>query len=356
MSRPPLHSIAQIVAMLTARIDQLAMDLLPHGKREGREWTCGDLTGAPGRGVSVCLSGDKAGVWADFKSGAAIGGKMGGDPLDLIAACKTGGDKGEALKWARGWLGLGRDAVREVAPPPARPRADHQAQTAQKLRRAAKIFSDALPWPTSPVEHYLAGRAIPLRALPHVPNSLRYDPLCDCPERQRPAPAMLACIMRGREMIGLHRTWIERSAGGWEKAPLRSAKKVLGQQQGGYIPLSRGASAQPLARAPEGDLVAITEGIEDGLSVAIECPEWRVLAAINCGNMGAIDLPANIAEVVLCLQRDGENPGVARGIEAAIRRFTAEGRRVRAIRPPEGIKDWNDWRRATTRQQHKEVG
>jgi len=350
MTRQHLYTLDQIKGMLTARIDQLARDLLPGGKMEGREWVAGDLQGSPGHGVSVCLSGGKQGVWMNFQ-GAAGGGVLGrdkGDALDLIAATRTGGDVPEALRWARTWLGLSDERVREVAPPPPRPRVDPQHVQAQRSKLAHKIFLNALPWPTSPVEHYLAGRGIRRADLAHLPSALRYDPECLCPERNRVAPAMVACIMRGADMIGVHRTWIERDASGvWRKAPITKAKKVLGRQQGGYIPLARGASGLPLAKAPEGDVVAICEGIEDGLTIATEMPGWRVLAAINVGNLGNLDLPASIGTVVLCLDRDGENPASAHAVEAAVERYTREGRDVREARPPEGFKDFNDWRMAT---------
>jgi hypothetical protein len=351
VNRPPLHSIGQIVGMLADRADQLAAELLPGGRREGREWVAGDLSGGPGRGVSVCISGGKAGTWADFQGGQSMRpGKVGGDMLDLIAMTRTGRDKGEALKWARGWLGLSSERAREAPPPPPRPRADPAPEQARRRAQGIGLFSKALRWPGTPVEHYLAGRAIRLSELQHVPAALRYDPECFCPERQRPGPAMLACIMRGADVIGVHRTWLERYPTGWGKAPLKAEKKVLGQQQGGYIPLARGSSGEPLKRAPAGDVVAIAEGIEDALSIAVECPEWRVLACINVGNMAMIDLPAGIAEVVLCLDRDGENPASRRAIEAAIARFTREGRQVRATRPPEGFKDFNEWRQSLARE------
>jgi hypothetical protein len=352
MTRPPLHSIQEIVARLTAAAENLAVELLPGGKREGREWVAGDLHGSSGRGVSVCIGGSKVGRWADFQGGGGSG-----DLLDLVAATRTGGDKGEALKWARAWLGLSGERVREVAPPPPRPRQDPQHVAARRHKIALKIFGvEAQPWPGTPVEHYLHGRGIRRADLVHVPNALRFNPECLCPERNRAAPAMVACIMRGSEMIGVHRTWIEPAGSGaaarganigaWKKAPLRSAKKVLGEQRGGYIPLARGASGQPLARAPAGDVVALCEGIEDGLTIATEMPDWRVLAAINVGNLGNLDLPASIGTVVLCLDRDGENQSSAAAIEAAVQRYTNEGRDVREARPPEGFKDFNDWRQA----------
>lgn len=345
MNRPPLHSIEQIVGMLRSQAESLARELLPGGKRVGREWTAGGLDGRAGRGVSVCIAGAKQGVWAEFSAGLA------GDMLDLIAQCRTGGDKGEALKWARAFLGLSGERAREQRPPPPpAPQRDHEAETARRQVSARRAFLAALPWPGTPVESYLAGRALPREAMRHEPNALRYAPEMWCGERRRPAPAMLGCIVRGGDMIGVHATWIDRGADGvWRKAAIASPKKMLGRKIGGCIPLARGASGLPIGRAPAGDTLAISEGIEDGLSVAIECPDWRVVAALDSGNMPSLALPATITDVVLALQRDGENRAVARAVEAAIDRFTAEGRQVRIARPPEGIKDWNDWRRDLAR-------
>lgn len=364
MTRAPLHSIDQIVEKLTGRAEALAMELVPHGKRQGREWVAGGFHASEGRnGLSVCIAGWKRGVWKNFKSG-----EKGGDMLDLIAQARTGGDKGEALKWARNWLGLGSSVVQEVAPraAPPLPARDHEADTARRVASGIRLFGEALPWPNTPVEHYLAARAIPRAQLAHQPSALRYHPALPWGRDEPPAPAMLGCITRGAAMIGLHVTFLEKVAsrgaaaagdGVWQRRPGKAGKRMLGRQQGGLIPLSRGASGVPLAKAPEGDTLALTEGIEDALSVAIEMPHWRVAAALSCGNIQHIDLPAAIGEVVLCLQRDGENPAVRRGIEAAIDRFTREGRTVRAVQPPEGIKDWNDWRRELASQaERRNVG
>lgn len=51
---------------------------LPGGKRRGREWVCGDLSGCEGTSCSVNL---KTGFWADFQSG-----DRGGDLISLYAA------------------------------------------------------------------------------------------------------------------------------------------------------------------------------------------------------------------------------------------------------------------------------
>jgi hypothetical protein len=165
-------------------------------------------------------------------------------------------------------------------------------------------------------------------------------------ERGAEHPAMVAMIVDQGRSIGAHRTFLAPDGRG--KARIRSAKKVLGQHKGGLIPLWRGASDKPLKEAPEGDVIAIAEGIEDALTIALHCPEWRVVACINIGNMAELTLPPAIGEVRLCLDRDGENPACAAARERAVERYQREGRRVFEMRPPEGFKDFNEWHQATT--------
>lgn len=341
-----LHSVQDIARMLGQRAGQLAPELLPGGRKEGREWVCGSLHGGRGRGVSVCMAGHKAGIWADFQAGG------GGDMLDLVAAVRCGGDKVEAIRWARGWLGLGpaRGDGSRVAPPPPPPPRDEAAERAKAEKRRERgkgLWLAGEPILGTPAEAYLRGRGIDLAALGKAPGALRFNPKVWCAEREMEAPAMLAAIVAGAATIGVHRTYLAPDGrGGWRKAPIRSAKKVLGQFQGGAIPIWRGASDRPLREAPAGDTVAICEGIEDALTIAMHAGEWRVITCVSAGNMGGIDLPPAITEVVLCLDRDGENQAVKAARERAVRRYQAEGRLVREALPPEGFKDFNAWQMA----------
>ncbi len=63
---------------------------------------------------------------------------------------------------------------------------------------------------------------------------------------------------------------------------------TLGRSRGGAVNLWRGASGMPIKPAPEGESVHLTEGIEDGLTVAISAPVVRVLAAVSLANMAAL--------------------------------------------------------------------
>lgn len=73
--------------------------LLPNGRREGAEWRVGSVEGEPGKSLGVHLTGEKAGVWADFNGGRS------GDLLDLLAAVR-GLTLAEAIREAKGYLGI----------------------------------------------------------------------------------------------------------------------------------------------------------------------------------------------------------------------------------------------------------
>lgn len=330
-----------LAELLAQRIAPLAAELLPQGRRDGQEWRCGSLAGEPGQSLAVRLTGARAGVWADFSSGER------GDALDLVAAALFAGDKAEAMRWARRWLGIGHTTTaaeltaRRAPAPAAATAAAPDAETLAKRRKALALFAEARQ---DGYEAYLAGRGIDLRELGRKPRALRFHPACWCAEAGRPLPAMLGAITGPTgEHLATHRTYLAQQADGtWRKAPLLRAKKVLGAFAGGTIRLWRGASARPLAEAAPGETVALAEGIETALSVAIAAPELRVLCAVSSGNMPKVELPPAVAIVILCADNDGDNAKTAKALADAVDRFTAEGRQVRIARPPDGVKDFND--------------
>lgn len=343
--RPPVRDAAELARRLAARAPALAAELLPHGVRDGQEWRAGSLAGERGRSLAVHLSGDRAGVWSDFASGES------GDALDLVAARLYRGDKRLAMDWARQWLGLsGTHAASPRlpdAPAPVADDADALAEAERKRGSARRMWLAGTPLlPGTPAALYLAGRGIDLADLPRVPGALRSHAGLFNREGGEVYPAMVAAIVGpdGRH-AATHRTWLHCAAGRWVKAPLRDPKMTLGRLKGGCIPLARRASGMPLARAPEGETVAIAEGIETALSVAVACPELRVLCAVSIGNMATITLPAAVRDVILCADNDGDNPSAARALQRAIESFAAQGRTVRIARSPHG-KDFNDALRA----------
>lgn len=334
-----MRDARHVAGLLAARVPALVAELLPHGQREGHEWRVGSLAGERGRSLAVHLSGPRAGVWSDFASGES------GDALDLVAAVLYRGDVGEALPWARRWLGLsdGPAAAPQRAPErPAVPAVDHEAEG----RRAAalRLFLAAEPrLAGTPAAAYLAARGIDLAELGRQPKALRFHPGLWNVETASHWPAMVAAVTgAGGDHQATHRTWLAKDAAGvWRKAPLRDPKMSLGSVAGGCVRLWRGASSKPLARAPEGETVAVAEGIETALSVAIACPELRVLSAVSLSNMAKLALPAAVRSVIVCADDDGDNEKARHALDRAVRTFLAQGRAVRIARPPVG-KDFND--------------
>ena len=340
------HDAKALSAMLARLAPALAAELLPNGRRNGPEWRCGSLAGEAGQSFAVRIFGMRAGVWSDFASGES------GDALDLVAAVLFGGDIKPAMDWARAWLALtdapaGPERRRE--PPPQTSREAEQADEAKRRAKALSLFlASQEGLAKTPVAAYLAGRGIDLAELGRTPRALRFRRALWCQEVVASLPAMVAAITDGQGVhIATHRTWLARTAEGWTKAPLREAKKTYGSYAGGFIPLQRGASGKPLREAPEGDVVAIAEGIETALSIAVCCPDLRVIAAVALSNMARIVLPDSIRTVIVCADNDlPDNHAAKRGLIAAIKHFSGPpGRIVRLARPSTG-KDFNDMLRA----------
>lgn len=336
--------IGALASMLADRIDSLCAELLPAGIREGAEWRIGSVAGEPGRSMAVHLSGAKAGVWNDWAA------DVGGDALDLVAQVLFRGDKGQAVRWARAWLGLDsadpnsfeqhRRAVQE------KQRAEASREEARRRRQASAIWLAAQPTLAGTVaEAYLRSRAINLAELGHQPRSLRFHAALYNAESQRTWPALVAAVVDPEgHIVATHRTWLATDGSG--KAPLRDPKMTLGRYAGGAIRLWRGASGKPLSAAPPGDNVVLTEGIEDALSVALACPEYRVLAGVSLANLRNIELPPQLGAVYIFAQNDPTGSPAERALERAAQHFLSLGRRVKIARPPAGIKDANDLLRA----------
>lgn len=94
-----MTDILEIKRRLEGRAGDVAERLLPNGKRQGREWCVGSIDGEIGESLKVCISGAKAGVWADFAAGT------GGDLIDLWMAVHRC-DLTMALDEIRTFLGM----------------------------------------------------------------------------------------------------------------------------------------------------------------------------------------------------------------------------------------------------------
>ena len=112
--------------------------VLPTGKKCGKEWRIGATDGSKGKSLSVCVSGEKSGVWKDFADSS-----KGGDLLDLICAVQGVGIQ-KAMEMAAERFGFSLT-----------PKFVSKQVTYVRPDRPKSITK-----PTDPVMEFLAGRGI----------------------------------------------------------------------------------------------------------------------------------------------------------------------------------------------------
>lgn len=268
-----------------------------------------------------------------------------------------------------------RDARQRAEFDRAREKRDREAlaDAARRRANAKNFWLTAAPGEGSPAQLYLEGRGIDFAKLGRFPGAIRFRHDASCAEVNRKLPCMATAIaLPGEGLVACHRTYLAYERGRWVKAKLEKPKMVLGDFYGGAMPLWKGDSRATLDDMPAGQGVALSEGIEDALSVAQSAPELRYLAAVSLDNIGNVRLPCQAGDVTILCQRDrdvreaaaararvaGDADGAAhhercaRDIEAAAERAIGKqqqqardqgsGRTVRLAWPAPGFKDFND--------------
>lgn len=364
MAAPVAIEVHELARMLDQRVSSLAPELLPNGVRRGPFWRASGLDdNGTSESLAVNLTG-QLGFWTDFA--VAKGAReRSGDMLKLVALLKFGGDLKNAIAWAISYLGLdGLDpgrlrTMRAAAVEKAkRDDADAQRKTERMRRIAQGIWIGAQPLLGSPAELYLMTRGIDLSLLDRVTEALRYHPAVYCDEAKRDLPALVAAIVAlDGTHVATHRIWIEDDGrGGARKhSGLAEPKKAIGSWWGAHLPLNKGASPATLRDIPAGSDVAISEGIEDGLTVACACPQLRVVAGVTLGNIGAMLLPPQIGSVTIVAQNDAPGSAAEATLQKVIAQHQAQGRIVRRALPPEGVKDANDLARGIHEPKREEA-
>ena len=175
---------SELARRLAGRAEAVCRAYLPEGKRTGRYWIVGDVSGARGRSLFVKLWGERAGHWTDAACGQH------GDLLDLIRLNKGLNDCREALAEARKFLNE-PELVHGSIPSHGRPVLRDTAAA------AAKLYALSRPVPGTLAETYLRGRGITARL--DWP-ALRFHPACyhraheDAPLKSW--PALIGCRHR----------------------------------------------------------------------------------------------------------------------------------------------------------------
>ena len=250
----------------------------------------------------------------------------------LSVKCWAGCDPRDVLAELRR-LGLLDDGAAATARTPDRAEIERRRAAEERDRR--RRIAEALDFwqhatdpvrPRSPVERYWLARGL---ALP-IPPTIRSS----CSWLRHPSggsrPAMIGLVEHVEHgPVAIHRTWLQLD--GQAKASLDPPRMSLGPVGGGAIRLAQ--------VDPERELI-VAEGIETTASVmlATGLPGW---AALSAGGIEALILPPEARNVLIAADNDVNGTG-ERAAYAAGRRWFAEGRIVRIVKPPEPGTDCND--------------
>lgn len=294
--------------------------------------------------------------------------------------CGQGGDPLRLIQLYKGWLGR-RDfpkvlregaAIAGVAPlegEDAAAAADAKQRIAARRReqqtlidneRRAKEEKAKARWlKARPIEpdtiHYdylWQRRGVDLSALDHWPNAIRvFDDFRwnlgtpDDPD-WRAFPVICTAMTRAGAIAATHLTFLLPDGSDCDRSVGQKGRIVLGSPRGASMHLSRGRSGLPPRQAFDkygmDDCLALAEGLEDALSVAMLMPDWRVWAAYSLDNIANAEIPDCAGELVVCGEND-TSTGARATLERVKQKLLARagGRLVKIAMPPEGCKDWN---------------
>lgn len=332
---PRAGGARDLAERLADHVEALAAELLPGGHRIGAVWYDRSATGKRDK-FALYLAGSKRGRWFDGPAGEH------GDLLDLVRETQGLRGTGEAMSWARRWLGLDGGAAPRPTPRGVlgSSREDDAEERNRKISKAIDLWRRTVTLAGTQAERYLVEtRCIRLGTWP---GFLRYLPGGQGKDGRiyLPALAALAQDPAGR-FVAIHLVKLDPAG-----APIKAseeARTYIGEDGEAVVApakQSRGPIAGGAVRfgdpGPDGRL-AVTEGIEDALSVVAMRPGLPVWAALG-GNLPGVDLPAAARKVLIC--GDADEPGRAAAAKLA-RRLLKEGREARYAFPPAGFKDWN---------------
>lgn len=352
--------------MLNVRAKELAFTLFPQGRERAGFFNIGSIHGEAGDSLKIRIKGTRMGSWADYSvPKGAPGGQ--GDMLRLVELTIGKNDIAEAIRWAKGWLGIDdhydKAALQkmraEARVAQQKAEADNAAEIEKKRERSVASWMAARPFTDSPAHRYLKdARGIDFAAIGAVPGSLRYRPdqwSAELQERHgregAKCDAMLALFVGiDGSPQGVHVTYLGYGPKGWGKHGQIEDAKITqcAFYSCAHISINKGRHSGPLKSIPQGTEIYVSEGIEDGLSMAMLYPERRIVAAGTLGRIGVMDLPPQAGDLILIGQRDPAGSKAVDSLEEAIamQQERAErdgsGRTIKFLPPPDGYKDWND--------------
>ena len=299
-----MSAAAAVAAALGARAEDVCRRYLPHGRKQGRYWTAGDIHGARGRSLFVRLAPPGVpGKWTDAASGEH------GDLLDLIRIASGAGSLRAVLAEARAFLA-------SPAMPSSPITEDYdRTEAARRLWRRCRAIDG------THAEAYLRARGIQHCRF----AALRFHPALFYRDDGgvRRLPALVAAVTGdagerpgpgerpGHGIVcGVHRTWLDPDRPA--KARVSRPRKALGRIHGLAVRFGEPACGTLL----------VGEGIETVLSIVTAMPGTVAAAALSAGSLGAFAPPAGVHRLVIARDNDAEGE---RATERLVRRSARTG-------------------------------
>ena len=257
------------------------------------------LCGAGEKSKSAPFVVDQAEGW--FKChGCGQGG-------DVIKFEQLAGGHDRAIDAARALLNEVLPAAKEREKREPKRAEKPEPETVDSTTMARLILAEAVPAAGTIVEAWLWARGLDPHGLPGGVSGLLFHPAAPAwawgldagPDKVKRLPAMIAPISGpdGRAWPACHVTYL--APDGRAKAAVKTARKILGQYQGGAVWLCRTVGANP---------IVVGEGIESAWALGASLGAKSVAAALSLDNLqgGAIRGPGG--ELMLPVAADPARP------------------------------------------------
>lgn len=360
----------EVKELLKTRIEDLCMQLLPDGRRQGRLWVSfNPVTADFDRSspeLKIGLTGDR-GAWKDWRSGDK------GDVIGLITYIK-GLEFRDAMAWARQWLGLTTMGREERARLESQARVQKRASDEKaerdrlrKIERAGDLFLAGSALGTDSVAEAMARayfeiRKCPLKAIGNLDRETfrfsaateywtRAEYRLENGQRRKIAdgprlPAIHAAF-RGPagQITAVHCTFLDPILP--KKANLDgdgkfNAKLIYGEAKGAVIRIAHGPEGLPPEQATKAGPLVLCEGIETGLSLAVAIPEAAVWAGGSLSNMGNAPVwMGSVSHVFLARDNNEGNAQAEKQLDSVLAQLAAHGKPVTVMASILGD-DFND--------------
>lgn len=196
---------------------------------------------------------------------------------------------------------------------------------AQQIERGTQIIKGTL------AERYLREhRGIQGR----LPNTYRYHPGLYCVEAKRQLPALVVMARNQKQQTQAVQV-IFLNPQTANKAKLNNAKLtygVLSQNQVGVL-VNRGLNQ---------NTIAVAEGPETALSIAVANPDITIYATLGSSNFARIPYSAETQKILFCADNDGAESASQKKLLKAAEHLTKQGLDVWQVMPEQEKQDFND--------------